>query len=54
MLAKVYSGAVYGVDAYPVEIRTSDVFLSVIGIFVITVLASVLPATRATKFMINN
>ena len=42
------------VDAYPVEIRTSDVFLSVIGIFVITVLASVLPATRATKFMINN
>lgn len=42
------------VDAYPVEIRTSDVLLSVIGIFVITVLASVLPATRATKFMINN
>jgi lipoprotein-releasing system permease protein len=42
------------VDAYPVEIRSADVIMSVLGIFVISVLASIVPASRATKFMINN
>ena len=42
------------VDAYPVENRSADVIMSVLGIFVISVLASIVPASRATKFMINN
>lgn len=41
------------VDAYPVKIIISDVVLSVIGIFLITFLASVIPATKAQKFMLN-
>lgn len=41
------------VDAYPVKIIASDIILSVVGIFLITFLASVLPATKAQKFMLN-
>lgn len=41
------------VDAYPVKIISLDIFLSVLGIFLITFLASILPATKAQKFMLN-
>jgi lipoprotein-releasing system permease protein len=41
------------VDAYPVKIILSDIVLSVLGIFLITFLASILPATKAQKFMLN-
>jgi lipoprotein-releasing system permease protein len=41
------------VDAYPIKVIASDVILSVVGIFIITLLASVLPATKARKFMLN-
>jgi lipoprotein-releasing system permease protein len=41
------------VDAYPIKVIASDVVLSVVGIFIITLLASVLPATKARKFMLN-
>jgi lipoprotein-releasing system permease protein len=41
------------VDAYPVKIILSDIFLSVLGIILITFLASILPATKAQKFMLN-
>ncbi len=41
------------VDAYPVKIISLDIFLSVLGIFLITFLASILPAAKAQKFMLN-
>jgi lipoprotein-releasing system permease protein len=41
------------VDAYPVKIISLDIFLSVLGIFLITFLASILPATKAQEFMLN-
>jgi lipoprotein-releasing system permease protein len=41
------------VDAYPVKIILSDIVFSVFGIFLITFLASLLPATKAQKFMLN-
>lgn len=41
------------VDAYPVKIILSDIVFSVLGIFLITFLASLLPATKAQKFMLN-
>jgi len=41
------------VDAYPVKIIPSDIIFSVLGIFLITFLASILPATKAQKFMLN-
>jgi len=41
------------VDAYPVKIIPSDIIYSVLGIFLITFLASLLPATKALKFMLN-
>jgi lipoprotein-releasing system permease protein len=41
------------VDAYPVKIISLVIFLSVLGIFLITFLASILPATKAQKFMLN-
>ena len=41
------------VDAYPVKVILSDIVLSVLGIFLITFLASILPATKAQKFMLN-
>lgn len=41
------------VDAYPVKIIASDIIFSVFGIFLITFLASLLPATKAQKFMLN-
>jgi lipoprotein-releasing system permease protein len=41
------------VDAYPIKIIASDIIFSVFGIFLITFLASLLPATKAQKFMLN-
>lgn len=41
-------------DAYPVRVLASDVLGSVLGILVITFLASLIPATRAVTFMLNN
>lgn len=40
-------------DAYPVRVLTSDVVFSVIGILIITVLASLVPARKAPSFMLN-
>jgi lipoprotein-releasing system permease protein len=54
MLGIVSLGMQYAtVDAYPVKIISLDIFLSVLGIFLITFLASILPATKAQKFMLN-
>lgn len=39
--------------AYPVRVMSSDVALSVVGILVITLLASFIPATKAANFMLN-
>lgn len=39
--------------AYPVRIMSSDVLFSVAGIVVITLLASFIPATKASNFMLN-
>lgn len=41
------------VDAYPVKLLFSDILYSVLGIFLITFLASSVPATKAQKFMLN-
>jgi lipoprotein-releasing system permease protein len=41
------------VDAYPVKIIGSDLTVSVLGILVITFLATVLPARKAQKFMFD-
>ncbi|MCP9770852.1 ABC transporter permease [Lacihabitans sp. LS3-19] len=41
------------VDAYPVKLLISDILYSVVGIFLITLLASLVPATKALKFMLN-
>lgn len=41
-------------DAYPVRVLASDVILSVIGIFIITFLASLIPASKAPGFMLNS
>ena len=41
------------VDAYPVKLLFSDISFSVLGIFLITLFASLVPATKAQKFMLN-
>ena len=41
------------VNAYPVKIISSDIILSVVGILLITILASLLPAIKAQSFMLN-
>ena len=39
--------------AYPVRVMLSDVLYSVTGILVITLLASLVPATKAASYMLN-
>lgn len=41
-------------DAYPVRVLWTDVLGSVMGIVLITFLASLIPSTRAVNFMLNN
>ncbi len=41
------------VDAYPVKLLFSDISFSVLGIFLITFFAALVPATKAQKFMLN-
>jgi lipoprotein-releasing system permease protein len=41
------------VDAYPVKIIASDIIVAVMGVVVITFLASILPALKAQKFMLS-
>lgn len=40
-------------SSYPVRVLTSDVVFSVLGIVVITFLASLIPANKAKEFMLN-
>jgi lipoprotein-releasing system permease protein len=41
-------------DAYPIRVMASDVAISVIGIFIIAFLASFIPASKASDFMLNS
>lgn len=41
------------VDAYPIVLKANDVFQAMLGIIVIAFLASILPAQKASKIMIN-